>query len=134
MSDIKNTEMDKLRAVLDEIDDRIRLALLDRLSLCRRIAEYKKTNNIPMMQASRVVVVKDRAAAFAIEHGIDPGFFLRLYDVIISESCRIEAELIGPMADHSLFLIWKMRSVCSPVDTDSSWLNVEVCRAKLAAC
>jgi chorismate mutase len=48
-----------------------------------------------MMQPHRIGVVQARAAAFAAEHGLSPAFLHALYELIITETCRLEDEIIG---------------------------------------
>lgn len=89
------TELDALRAQLDQVDAALLAGIRDRLHLCLRIAEHKRAHRIPMMQPHRVQLVKDRAAAFAAENGLDPAFLVRLYAEIIQEACRMEDAVIG---------------------------------------
>jgi chorismate mutase len=52
-----------------------------------------------MMQPHRIGVVKERAANFGEQHGIDQEFLGRLYDLIIAETCRVENLVIdAPVA------------------------------------
>jgi chorismate mutase len=39
--------------------------------------------------------VQARAARYAQEHGINPGFLHQLYELIIDETCRVENLVIG---------------------------------------
>jgi chorismate mutase-like protein len=84
-----------LRSELDGIDARLLEIVRRRLDVCVRIAEYKRQHEVPMMQPHRVGLVHDRAARFGAEHGIDESFMHRLYDLIITETCRIEDLVIG---------------------------------------
>ena len=83
-------DIDSLRGELDRIDNRLLDALSERIRCCVRIAEYKRENDVPMMQPHRIAVVQDRAAAFARTHGIDETFISQFYALIIAETCRVE--------------------------------------------
>ncbi|MGJ7606993.1 chorismate mutase family protein [Variovorax sp. LT1R20] len=87
-----------LRSLRDELDglDRTLLETVRRrLDCCCRIGLHKRDHAIPMMQPHRIGVVQERAAAFAAEHDVSPVFLRALYELIITETCRLEDEIIG---------------------------------------
>jgi chorismate mutase-like protein len=88
-------ELDRLRTHLDALDRALLEAVRDRIRCCVRIAEVKRHHDVPMMQPHRIAFVQERAASFAAEHGIDPGFLKHLYDLIIDETCRVEDRIIA---------------------------------------
>ena len=90
--------MEVLQALRDELDalDRTLLETLrQRLDCCCRIGLHKRDHAIPMMQPHRIGVVQARAAAFAAQHGMSPAFLRAIYELIITETCRLEDEIIG---------------------------------------
>ncbi|ETK35464.1 chorismate mutase family protein [Microbispora sp. ATCC PTA-5024] len=87
--------LEALRATLDGIDESLLDLLRRRIECCVDIAHVKREHGVPMMQPHRIGVVQQRAARYAGEHGIDPGFLRRLYDLIIAETCRVEDLVIG---------------------------------------
>ena len=88
-------QLETLRGELDAVDGRLRETLRERLDCCARIGRLKRDGAIPMMQPHRIGIVQQRAAAFAEEHGISPSFLRAFYDLIITETCRIEDEIIA---------------------------------------
>jgi chorismate mutase-like protein len=84
-----------LRDELDGLDRTLLETLRQRLDCCCRIGLHKRDHAIPMMQPHRIGVVQERAAAFAAEHGMSPVFLRALYELIITETCRLEDEIIG---------------------------------------
>jgi chorismate mutase len=62
------------------------------------VAEYKAAEGIPMMQPARVAEVKRRAVQRALPAGLSEPFTLGLYELIISEACRMEDEIIGHLS------------------------------------
>jgi chorismate mutase-like protein len=87
--------LDALRHQLDDLDRRLLEAVRDRIECCVEIARYKRAHGVPMMQPHRIEAVHRNAAAFAAEHGIDDEFLRRLYDLIITETCRVEDLVIS---------------------------------------
>ncbi|MFJ8078123.1 chorismate mutase family protein [Streptomyces sp. NPDC096176] len=88
-------DLAQLRARLDRTDTALLDAVRERLQICLRIGEYKRLNQVPMMQPHRIATVHANAARYAAEHGIDPAFLRTLYDTIITETCRLEDEWIA---------------------------------------
>jgi chorismate mutase len=84
------SELEELRSHLDRIDEALLDLIADRLRTCLRVAEYKKANDVPMMQPHRIRVAHERAERFAAEQGLSAEFLHALYDAIIAEACRVE--------------------------------------------
>ncbi|RVW04209.1 chorismate mutase family protein [Rhodococcus xishaensis] len=84
-----------LRSELDVIDARLLEDIRARIDVCVRIAEFKRGQRIPMMQPQRVGLVHARAEQYARENGLSADFLRELYNVVISETCRIEDAIIG---------------------------------------
>jgi chorismate mutase len=83
-------DLERLRAQLDALDRALLDAVRDRVRCCVRIADVKRRDGVAMMQPQRIALVKGRAAAYAVENGLDGAFLQRLYDLIIDETCRVE--------------------------------------------
>lgn len=92
--------LELLRSELDDIDVTLLDTVRRRLECCIRIARHKAEHDIAMMQPARVDLVKDRAAQYGREHGIDPDFLVALYGVIIAETCRVEDVEIADATAH----------------------------------
>ncbi|WP_306329218.1 4-amino-4-deoxychorismate mutase CmlD [Streptomyces venezuelae] len=86
----EQNELQRLRAELDALDGTLLDTVRRRIDLGVRIARYKALHGVPMMQPGRVSLVKDRAARYAADHGLDETFLVNLYDAIITEMCRVE--------------------------------------------
>lgn len=82
------------RRRLDQIDNALLELLGRRIEIGRLVAEYKRDNDVPVMQPSRVEQVLDRVAVDAIAHGLEPEFVRSLYRLIIDEMCRVEDEIV----------------------------------------
>ncbi|MCR3747834.1 chorismate mutase family protein [Lentzea californiensis] len=87
--------LEELRAELDAIDVRLLDTLRDRIGVCVRIAEHKLEHGVPMMQPHRIGIVQERAAEYGAEHGLNQDFLHRLYELIITETCRVEDVVMG---------------------------------------
>lgn len=88
-----------LRDELDGLDRALLEILRRRLDCCCRIGRHKRVHSIAMMQPHRIGVVQERAAAFAVQHGLSAPFLRALYDLIITETCRLEDAIIAQPGD-----------------------------------
>ena len=88
-------KLTSLRAELGQLDERLLDTIRARIECCMRIAEYKRDHDVPMMQPQRFAAAQDRAAAFARVHGVTPDFLRAFYELMISETCRVEDEIIS---------------------------------------
>jgi chorismate mutase len=92
------SDLAELREILDHIDARLLSNIEERLRCCEQIARYKREFAIPMMAPARIGVVHDRARSFAMDHDIREAFLRDIYDLIITETCRIEDGIIDGSA------------------------------------
>ena len=93
-SPMSSTGLADHRQRLDQIDNALLELLGRRIDIGRQVAEYKRDNDVPVMQPSRVQEVLDRVVADAAAHQLDPEFVRALYRLIIDEMCRIEDEIV----------------------------------------
>lgn len=91
-------QLEAMRGELDKIDVQLLEALRARLQICERIGHHKKAYGVAMMQPHRIGIVQARAAQFAAANGISAPFLRKLYEVIITETCRIEDAIIDAKA------------------------------------
>jgi chorismate mutase len=96
------SNLESLRARLDELDDEIARAFGDRFAICREIARFKQEHRIPMMQPDRVIEVRERYIARGREVDLPRDFSEDLFEVLISATCRMEDELMDPPAEDEV--------------------------------
>jgi chorismate mutase len=87
--------LEPFRERLDEIDEQVIFLLSERFKVCRDIAEHKRENEIPMMQPGRVEVVRERYVIDGTLAGMPGGFAERLFDLLITATCRMEDEIMA---------------------------------------
>lgn len=83
------------RANIDELDEKLVKLLAARFDVCRLVAKYKDQYGIPMMQTDRIREIQERCERLGQTYGVDPGFLQRLFDLVVSESCRLEDEIMS---------------------------------------
>ncbi|KAA9005471.1 chorismate mutase family protein [Paenibacillus spiritus] len=92
---VEDHTLEALRGELDKIDVQLLNTIKARLDCCVQIALHKREHHIPMMQPNRIHFVHERAAQFAEASHIRADFLRQLYELIISETCRVEDIIIG---------------------------------------
>jgi chorismate mutase-like protein len=91
--------LDPFRRRLDTLDEEIARLLGERFAVCREIAHFKRTHDIPMMQPARVAEVRARYLARGVEVELPPDFTAALFELLIGATCRMEDELIAAAAE-----------------------------------
>jgi len=87
-------DLSNFRTALDHIDAQLIELLGQRFEVCRKVADFKRQNEVPMMQPGRVKEVLRRNAELAESHSVNPDFVQELYTLVIGEACRLEDEII----------------------------------------
>lgn len=87
-----------LRNELSNLDGQLLDVVRRRIECCVRIAEMKRLHGIAMMQPGRIDVVHRRAESYGRNHGVSTDFLRDLYNLIITETCRVEDQIIDSEA------------------------------------
>ena len=87
--------IDQLRAKIDVIDENILYALGSRMNISRQIGEFKKTNNIAILQTTRWDEVQGKVIAKGKEHGLPEDFLKTVFNAIHEVSVEIQNEIIS---------------------------------------
>ena len=83
-----------LRLQIDAADHDIIAALARRMALVEQIGEYKKLNNVQVLQLERWKEIFRTRAEWASEAGINPAFVEELYKLIHVESIRKQTQIL----------------------------------------
>jgi len=89
------TKLDELRDQIDEVDREIIEIIAKRMEIARDIGEYKKENDIKILQSKRWdSIAKDRSEQ-GTEKGLTADFMTELYQSIHKESIRQQGEVMN---------------------------------------
>jgi chorismate mutase/catechol 2,3-dioxygenase-like lactoylglutathione lyase family enzyme len=91
------TDLQALRARIDQLDRALIAVVGERLAVCREIAEVKERDATAVIQPARVRAVVASRREQAIAAGIDADFAEQLFRVLLAETHRIE--VAGQRAD-----------------------------------
>ena len=87
--------IDQLRAKIDIIDENIIYALGSRMKISRQIGEYKRDNNIAILQTSRWDAVLAKVVEKGKEYGLSEKFLNDVFNAIHEASVEIQNEIIS---------------------------------------
>lgn len=87
--------IDQLRAKIDIIDENILYALGSRMKISRQIGEYKKSNNIAILQTSRWDAVLAKVIEKGHEYDLSEKFLTDVFNAIHEASVEIQNEIIS---------------------------------------
>lgn len=86
------TNIDYVRLEIDDIDSKIIQLLSWRMSCVGEITQYKKKNNVPIFQKDRWQQVLDSRTEQAWKFELNEEFIEQIFNVIHSESVRLQSE------------------------------------------
>lgn len=87
--------IDHLRAKIDVIDENILYALGSRMNVSRQIGEYKKENNIAIIQAARWDKVLSKVVEMGSDYGLTEKFLKDVFAAIHEASVEVQNEIIS---------------------------------------
>ena len=87
--------VDNLRAKIDVIDENLLYTLGSRMNVSRQIGEYKKENNIAIIQASRWDKVLSKVVEKGKDYGLDEKFLKDVFNAIHEASVEVQNEIIS---------------------------------------
>ena len=89
----QRTEMEKLRKQINLIDDELINLLSSRMAVARSIGEYKKENNITILQSDRWKLIQDRYRHMAKVHDLSEDFIIRFIKSVHDESINQQEKI-----------------------------------------
>ena len=84
-----------LRHQIDQIDDDILAILAKRMRISTEIAQYKKENSMPVLQAGRYDEILTKRSKQGCEMGMSEEFIKEVFEAIHAESVRRQMEVIN---------------------------------------
>ena len=82
--------LDDLRKEIDKLDEQIVKLLAKRIEIVKKIGDFKKQNNLQVLDKNRFAKVLEKVEKTAIQQGLSPDFVKELYEVIHKYSCEVE--------------------------------------------
>ena len=87
--------IDQLRAKIDILDESLLYTLASRMKISRQVGEYKKSNNIAILQTSRWDSLLAKVVEKGAEYGLPEGFIKDVFNAIHEASVEVQNEIIS---------------------------------------
>lgn len=88
-------QLEELRKMIDELDEEIVQKLSSRLKICEKIGEYKRDNNVTILQVKRWEEVTGKWLSLAPALGMSDDFTKKLLQLIHKESIRMQTAVMN---------------------------------------
>ncbi len=89
------TELDDYRRQIDMLDDAIFQTLGKRMDLSKKIGQYKKNNNVMVLQLNRWEEILQKRVQFGQAMGLRDDFSKKLLELIHEESINLQTEIMN---------------------------------------
>lgn len=87
--------LEQLRAIIDEVDEQIVEQFAKRMSVVEKIGEYKRDNDVIILQLERWEYILKNRTEIAEKAGLSKEFIKKLLDLVHQESIRIQTKVMN---------------------------------------
>ncbi|MDO9156768.1 MAG: chorismate mutase [Sediminibacterium sp.] len=88
-------QMDKMRAQINQLDDELLQLLGQRMKVADKIGQYKKDNNITILQTNRWNAILERAFIKGGQLGLSQEFITKYFDAVHMESINHQNKIMN---------------------------------------
>ena len=92
-------QLEKLRASIDKVDHNVLSWMSERMEIVEKIANYKKLNEVTILQVDRWNEIKKTRTELGKELGLSLDFIADLIRIIHKESIRKQTAIMNKMPD-----------------------------------
>jgi chorismate mutase len=89
------SKLEELRAIIDKTDEDILEMISRRMNVVKEIGEYKKENQVTILQLKRWKNILGNQLHTGSRVGLSKGFIKKLYQLIHDESIRMQTEIMN---------------------------------------
>jgi chorismate mutase len=90
-----HTAMEKMRQQINQLDDELMQILGQRMKVADKIGEYKKENNITILQTNRWNEILERAFVKGEKLGLSQDFITKYFDAVHMESINHQNKIMN---------------------------------------
>ena len=87
--------MEKMRQQINHLDDELMQILSQRMKVAEKIGQYKKQNNITILQTNRWNEILERVTAKADKLGLSKEFITKYFDAVHMESINHQNKIMN---------------------------------------
>jgi chorismate mutase len=90
-----HAQMDKMRSQINHLDDELMQLLSQRMKVAEQIGNYKKENNITILQTNRWNEILERAFVKGEKAGLSKEFITKYFDAVHMESINHQNRIMN---------------------------------------
>jgi chorismate mutase len=90
-----HTNMEKMRQQINQLDDELMQILSARMKVADKIGQYKKDNNITILQTNRWNAILERAFTKGEKLGLSKEFITKYFDAVHMESINHQNKIMN---------------------------------------
>jgi chorismate mutase len=90
-----NAALEKLRQQIDQLDDELLTILGQRMKIADKIGDYKKNNDITVLQTNRWNEMLERAYLKGDKLGLSKEFISKYFDAVHMESINHQTKIMN---------------------------------------
>jgi len=90
-----HTALEKLRQQINQLDDELLQVLSTRMKVAEKIGEYKKNNDITILQTNRWNEILERAVGKGNKVGLSEDFITKYMDAVHMESINHQNKIMN---------------------------------------
>ena len=90
-----HAHMEKMRSQINQLDDELMQLLGQRMKVADKIGQYKKDNNITILQTNRWNAILDRAFIKGAQLGLSKEFITKYFDAVHMESINHQNKIMN---------------------------------------
>ncbi|RTL11654.1 MAG: hypothetical protein EKK54_06860 [Neisseriaceae bacterium] len=83
-------DIELLRKQILEVDAEIIALVALRQQISKKIGEYKKEHNLPVLDTAREALLHEFHGMKSVEHGISPELVTNVFNLLIEESRKVQ--------------------------------------------
>jgi chorismate mutase len=87
--------LEKLREQINHVDDELMQLISQRMNIAEKIGEYKKNNNVTILQSSRWNEILEKATKKAAKLGLSEEFITKYMDAVHMESINRQNNIMN---------------------------------------
>ena len=99
-SEAYHAALEKLRQQINHLDDELMQILGQRMKIAEKIGQYKKDNNITILQTNRWNQILERAFAKGEKLGLSKEFITKYFDAVHMESINHQNKIMNEEFDY----------------------------------
>jgi chorismate mutase len=85
-------EIEQLRTQISKVDLQLIELIAKRQKIAQKIGNYKKKNNMPVLDSAREALLREFHDTICAEHGLSAEIVAKIFEILIEESRKVQSD------------------------------------------